>query len=278
MIQVLFHTQRDTSFLQIVGIRIRWQATGELHVFPLNYQGAGHWTISLKVDDHASLEYQYCQINPITSAHTSDQPLRRIPKIRSVIGKGSTLHLQDEWTQELTRPAVLFSTKTFQNLLTYHESPENLNTINLNIESVSSGKDIQIVFRVCADQLRRRESVFVTGNIPELGNWDPYHAKPMYVSHSTIWQGSILLPKTSAPDNIQYKYIVRRTPSELFYDLPSAIQHIRWEAFENREIQLALCASSCVIKTDDRFRVRFICPLKMVVGLLRLIIICMLFA
>lgn len=50
------------------------------------------------------------------------------------------------------------------------------------------------------------QNVFVVGNIPQLGNWNPAQAVPLSAANYPIWSGTVNLPSNTT---IEYKYIKR---------------------------------------------------------------------
>ncbi len=49
------------------------------------------------------------------------------------------------------------------------------------------------------------QNVFVVGNVPELGNWNPSNAVPLGTANYPIWDGSVTFP---ANTTVEYKYII----------------------------------------------------------------------
>ncbi len=50
------------------------------------------------------------------------------------------------------------------------------------------------------------QDVYVVGNVPELGNWNPANAIPLSAANYPVWSGSIAFP---ANTTIEYKYIIK---------------------------------------------------------------------
>jgi len=87
------------------------------------------------------------------------------------------------------------------------------------------------------------ESVFVVGQLTQLGNWDPNAAKPLgasqYTSSNPLWLGSVDLPASTAFD---YKYIRQ-----------SSTGAITWESDPNRRLTTSSgCGSS--ISVNDTWK------------------------
>lgn len=56
----------------------------------------------------------------------------------------------------------------------------------------TNGRDATVFFRVSADNIDTRDTIFITGNVPALGNWNP-HAFPLTKTEE-VWTGSIRIP------------------------------------------------------------------------------------
>ncbi|MGH3656327.1 MAG: carbohydrate-binding module family 20 domain-containing protein [Micromonosporaceae bacterium] len=80
------------------------------------------------------------------------------------------------------------------------------------------------------------ENVYLVGNRPELGNWDPAKAVPLSSATYPTWRGTVSLPKQTT---IEYKY-VKRNGSQVI-----------WETGGNR---VQSTASGCAVSFQDAFR------------------------
>ncbi|MGQ9613297.1 CBM20 domain-containing protein [Chloroflexus sp.] len=65
------------------------------------------------------------------------------------------------------------------------------------------------------------QNVFVVGNIPQSGNWNPAQAVPLSAATYPVWSGTVNLP---ANTTIEYKYIKRDG------------SNVVWECCNNRVI------------------------------------------
>ena len=75
------------------------------------------------------------------------------------------------------------------------------------------------------------ESVFVVGNIKELGNWDPTRAVPLSWNEGHNWEKTVKLTQDNTK-NIEYKFIVAPTHK------PCHCCVVRWESGSNRILNL----------------------------------------
>jgi len=75
----------------------------------------------------------------------------------------------------------------------------------LQIPSVCNTAPDPISFTFNADATTQfGENIFVTGNLRELGNWDPNKAVPLNANSYPIWSASVNLPTSLT---FQYKYL-----------------------------------------------------------------------
>ncbi|MEV0125805.1 CBM20 domain-containing protein [Streptomyces sp. NPDC050703] len=83
-------------------------------------------------------------------------------------------------------------------------------------------QDVSISFRVQATT--EGETLFITGDAPELGSWDPAKAVPLGTTASSYprWSTSVRLPVGAT---VQYKYI-KRSPTGT----------VTWESTPNRTL------------------------------------------
>lgn len=80
------------------------------------------------------------------------------------------------------------------------------------------------------------ENVYVAGNRPELGNWNPANAFPLSAATYPIWRGTVNLPKNTT---FEYKYI-KRNGSQVI-----------WETGGNRVVNTG---SGCTLTVNDVWR------------------------
>jgi 4-alpha-glucanotransferase len=62
------------------------------------------------------------------------------------------------------------------------------------------------------------QSLWITGNIPELGDDDPSLALPMEYLNDECWQCRLEIKKKSLKKNISYKYILKNSAGELLFE------------------------------------------------------------
>ncbi|AVT33614.1 alpha-amylase [Plantactinospora sp. BC1] len=82
------------------------------------------------------------------------------------------------------------------------------------------------------------ENVFVTGNVPALGNWDPANGVPLSSAGYPVWRGTVDLP---AGTTVQYKYVKRNGGQ------------VVWESDPNRS-RSTPSAAPCAATWTDTWR------------------------
>ncbi|MFE1444246.1 carbohydrate-binding module family 20 domain-containing protein [Streptomyces sp. NPDC058739] len=87
--------------------------------------------------------------------------------------------------------------------------------------SAAQGDQTAVAFTVTATSVWG-EDVFVTGNVPELGSWNPDKAVPLSASDYPRWGASATLPANTP---IEFKYLIKRPNGS-----------ISWEVGDNRAL------------------------------------------
>jgi hypothetical protein len=71
------------------------------------------------------------------------------------------------------------------------------------------------------------EDVFVVGNLPDLGDWNPDRAMPLSFRNGQEWEAVINVNGSQLPKQVEYKYLVKRQGQ------------VRWEEGQNHRRQVA---------------------------------------
>ena len=89
------------------------------------------------------------------------------------------------------------------------------------------------------------QEVFISGNIPELGNWDAKKAIKMEFEHNLdYWFVNVELPKSQEYRFIEYKYVI------------ISGDYQQWEPEQNHRLVLGALNDQCVINIEDNFHWR----------------------
>lgn len=92
----------------------------------------------------------------------------------------------------------------------------------------SGGSGTTVTFTVNGYVTQYGQDMYVVGNVPELGNWNPANAVPLSWVDSDTWSGPVTFT-TSAGQSIQFKFIVRQGGTTIWeggsnrsYSVPSS--------------------------------------------------------
>jgi len=76
-----------------------------------------------------------------------------------------------------------------------------------------SSSDVTVTFTVNGYVTQYGQDMYVVGNTPELGYWDPNKAVPLSWVDSDTWSGPAVFTDFTKGDSIEYKYIVKQGSS-----------------------------------------------------------------
>ena len=82
----------------------------------------------------------------------------------------------------------------------------------------------------------RDYSVYVVGNRPELGNWDPTKAVKLAPTSYPTWTGKVLFPGTDDGKDVEWKCIVRHET------IPTDVQ--KWQDDPNNIVKVTFTITS----------------------------------
>ena len=89
------------------------------------------------------------------------------------------------------------------------------------------------------------QEVFVSGNIPELGNWDSEKSIKMHFEQNLdYWTVDVELQKSKDPRIVEYKYIISNGDNK------------QWEPEQNHKLVLGEINENCIINIEDHFHWR----------------------
>jgi len=154
-------------------------------------------------------------------------------------GRGRDIIIRDTWLDS-SDPSTLFLTSFFTHIIFRGNFREESNGENLYMEAEDA--EALIKFKVSAPWVWQKEGVFISGNTPELGNWDIFKAKRMERGYSGTW--SIWIPIDKDKGLIEYKYIIKEEGKG----------DVIWEDGENRRI--STLKGDNIFVNDNLFRYR----------------------
>ncbi len=105
----------------------------------------------------------------------------------------------------------------------------------------SNGETVQVTFECAQGHTRWGQSVYIVGNIPELGNWDPGGAQILIPSGYPTWRNTYNMP---ASTSFEWKGIKR-------WETYPANAEVIWEPGQNNVTTTP--ASGSMIVTDCQF-------------------------
>ncbi|KZV84932.1 starch-binding domain-like protein [Exidia glandulosa HHB12029] len=77
---------------------------------------------------------------------------------------------------------------------------------------------VEVTFEIAGHALTQwGNHIYVVGNIPELGEWDPARAVRLLPAQYPVWAGSVALP-SSTP--VSYKYICKAPGQAVVWEEP----------------------------------------------------------
>jgi 4-alpha-glucanotransferase len=176
--------------------------------------GNGNWT--LDVDISLAIEvfdYQYVLIEP--NGDRILEPWGRKRHLKLEINSSAIYHLYDYWRLEPID--TYFYTSAFTKSLFARESGE--------IKADFEGK---LVIRVFCPHIEKQQKLFVIGNQPCLGLWNPDECKMLNGLNFPEWEICLNANEITFP--LEYKFFV----------CDSEKQAVHWESGENRLISDAL--------------------------------------
>ncbi len=151
-------------------------------VLPMAYLDAHTWWLELTVDSPATLHYHYL-LNGL-----AEKNVKRI-----VPGNNASLTIRDEWLHPGAMENVWLAAP-------FHLPQQESRTAAPTGEARLDGGH-HCVFKVRSPL--SREPLWLTGNIPALGNWDETKAVPLHYVGDGYFGASLQIP---AGSHVEYKY------------------------------------------------------------------------
>ena len=114
------------------------------------------------------------------------------------------------------------------------------------------------LFRLRYDS-RWGEELFLTGNIPELGNWNPNKAVPMEYVGPGIWSASVETWRAASLQTTEYKYFIRENDQIHWEDgpnrlLPEGKDRVwDWFGLTERQTMRGVAVPLFSLRTEDDF-------------------------
>jgi len=198
---ILFHINYTTRFGQVLMLCGSAPETGSFQVdqaLEMIYSGDGNWYLSVEVNEPGILEYSYFV------RENGKMDIKEWGNNHTVFLRNSTLTytLFDSW-QEESRMPFLYTSAFTDSFLANNEQ-----------DTSKIYKPGHIVLKVFAPYVRKGQTLSLSGNLPELGNWDAKKALPMLPGKFPEW--SISFKSSELPDFCNYKFVIKDLHSEDF--------------------------------------------------------------
>ena len=119
----------------------------------------------------------------------------------------------DEWTDG-SHPAALLDNDSFRNIVLPQRQPLNFNSLSFE-ENTTRQNAVPVYFRVHDWEVRENQHICVTGNLPQLGNWQASWQQVLRMTRTgpSCWEAVIMVELNSFP--IVYKYAIGELEREL---------------------------------------------------------------
>ncbi len=88
-----------------------------------------------------------------------------------------------------------------------------------------TSQDVKVTFTVNGYVTYYGQNIYVVGNTPELGFWDPAKARPLSWVDADTWSGDVYFTDYSKCQTIEYKYIVKNPDGSIVWEGGS--NHVR---------------------------------------------------
>jgi 4-alpha-glucanotransferase len=184
----------------------------------MRHQAARFWTaeIHLSAEDHQPFAYRYAIEDQNGVVLQSEGRSRRF--MRPECPRLETVNQRDFWRSE-SDPDAILSSAPFRKVI--FRRRERL-PVPDRPDCASQG--VHICLRVPAAEVPPGSSLYVTGNIPALGFWNPEKALPLHDCGYPDWQVDFHARPAEIP--FQYKYFIA----------DPQLRSVTWESGDNRRL------------------------------------------
>ncbi|CAK9278762.1 unnamed protein product [Sphagnum jensenii] len=179
-----------------------WDLARAKHMLP-RHEGDAQliWEVGVSVPANFHSQYSYCMVDEHMNVLKWEAGARRSLELPEGLENGAVVEVHDQW-QDGSSPDALLQTSAFKNVI-------------FRKDHHASERSTMVQFKVNCVQLEPGQSVFVVGNIPELGEWDDGAALPLSssVGDDFLWQCMTTVRRENFP--IHYKYILKNRFGEV---------------------------------------------------------------
>jgi len=185
----------------------------------MRYQANGFWKaeIDLPGEEGESFGYQYVLDDRNTGIRHSEGGRNRSFSPRDYRGI-ETVEQRDFWRHPVNSEAILDTAPFRKTVFRRRQSDQGHHCLHRTAQGAS------VRLRVPAARIAPGYSLYVTGNIPALGFWNPEKALPLHDCGYPDWQVDFHVCRTEIP--FQYKYIIADPEKN----------SVTWESGDNRRL------------------------------------------
>ncbi|MCX8111416.1 MAG: 4-alpha-glucanotransferase [Syntrophorhabdaceae bacterium] len=200
--------------------------------------------IELEGLNEQELVYSYALIDNNNGTTINDGAgKRRIPINPLKTGNSREVIIRDTWLSP-SDPSTLFFTSFFTDVIFKNDVIQKEMEEDLYEGRYMETGDIKAVvkLKVFAPWACQNKAVYVTGNCPELGDWDIFNAPLMKRDKKGMWSIAVYIDRDRGP--IEYKYIIKEKGKDT----------VLWEDGGNRHIDKI--EGDTIFINDNIFRCR----------------------
>lgn len=194
-----------------------WQEDEALELTPTSHN---HWEGRCLIDGRRR-DFTYYYLIKDEAGRVLRREWKRMHRLS--IGESlRAIYMDDHW---IDRPAnAPFYSSSFYDALFRHEAK----TEQSNPKNTSSGK--RIILEVYAPTVPPSKTLYVLGNVPELGAWQSENAPSLSYAGKGLWSLELFISQDTLGEthSIDFKFFIADAHRE----------GIRWEATDNRHITL----------------------------------------
>ena len=212
------------AYLVLPNMEVNSSGYNQPIMIKMGYTEGYIWTKDIEFDGHKGEEIIYSYAikdnnNDLTIQDGAGK--RRISIDPLARGNGGEITISDTWLDP-SDPSTLFFTSFFTQIIFRDNVKEENKTEDIYMEAGDA--KVLIRLKVSAPWVSQNKGVFISGNTPELGNWDISKAKEMERDSGGTWSIGLSIDRDIGL--IEYKYIIK----------DGGEGKVLWEEGENRRI------------------------------------------
>jgi 4-alpha-glucanotransferase len=213
----------------------------------LGHLGSGQWMLEVILPNAFNaeeLEYKYVLVDDHHDVTFWEAGPNRVLSIKHSVVQNGVIELRDTFQAGNLPEYTWLDTTLFEDVVFLREEPETVPSVATHF-----GTTMSIELRVLAQAVEPEQVVYVVGNLPELGAWNPYKSHAMsYIGKST-W--ALNIQASSVLRSFEYKYLIGpaaiNANGTTVVPVPARKVDWQWEEGSNR---LFNAPGECPFKTS----------------------------